>query len=198
MSEPGGGGRQPDLLASLPAERPGPDPAALEGLRSGLAELREEVAGLRGALEAEGPAPATAGALDAWGERLAGRMDAAARPDGGDAVEAAADRIEAALARVSERLSAEIGVLDRRLGDSRPEGGGATAGHVDQAVEKMTARTRLDYGSIDTKLGMLRRDVAGLRFRWRAFLAPWVAFVFVLGMLLESRIHLLYRWLWVE
>lgn len=198
MSEERGGDRQPDLLASLPAERPGLDTAALEGLRSGLAELRDEVAGLRSALEAEGPAPATAAALDAWGERLAGRMDAAARPDGEHAVEAAADRIEAALARVSERLSAEIGVLDRRLGDSRAEGGGVTAGDLDEAVEKMTARTRLDYGSIDTKLGMLRRDVAGLRFRWRAFLAPWVAFVFVLGMVLESRIHVLYRWLWVE
>ena len=120
------------------------------------------------------------------------------RPRGGEAVEAAADRIEAALARVSERFSTEIGVLDRRLGDFRPDGGGATADDLDEAVEKMTARTRLDYGSIDTKLGMLRRDVAGLRFRWRAFLAPWVAFVFVLGMALESRIHVLYRWLWVE
>ena len=198
MSEPGGGGRQPDLLASLPAERPSPDPAALEGLRSGLAELRDEVAGLRGALEAEGPAPATAGALDAWGERVAGRVEAAARPDGGDAVKAAADRIEAALARVSERLSAEIGVLDRRLGESRPDGGGVSADDLDEAVEKMTARTRLDYSLLDTKLGMVRRDVSGLRFRWRAFLAPWAAFVFVLGMVLESHIHLLYRWLWVE
>ena len=57
---------QPDLLASLPDERPpasqpapGIDPAAIEELLTGVRDLREQVAGLREAESAERPAPVT-------------------------------------------------------------------------------------------------------------------------------------------
>ena len=58
----------PDLLASLPNERPacGIDPAAFEELLTGVQDLREQVAGLREAVSAEGPAPVTPEALEAW------------------------------------------------------------------------------------------------------------------------------------
>lgn len=196
MSGPGGPGRQPDLLASLPAERPGADPAALEGVRTALAGLRDEVAGLRAAVEAEGPAPATADALDAWGERLGERVDAA----GGDAAAIAAragamtdaaKRIDAGLERLCVDLELRIEPLEGPPPRHLPEG--VTAGDLDEAVEKMATRARVDYGVIADKIAGLRRDLRTMRVR-RAYLAPWAVLVFVLGMALESRIHLLYRW----
>ena len=205
MSEERGGGRQPDLLASLPGEPTGTDTAILEGLRSGLAKLLDEVAGVRRALEADRPAPATREDLDAWGERLADRVESAARPEGAPPpgvveeaaarTEGAAERIEAGLERIEHRLTAQIGGLERRLAAARPEGGAIPDG-IEEAVEKAASGTRLDYRSINTTLGLLRRDIAGLRFRWRAFLAPWIVFVFVLGMVAESSIHVFYRLLW--
>ena len=198
-------GKQPDLLASLPGDPPGPDTAILEGLRRDLAKLLDEVAGMRRIVEADRPAPATREDLDAWGERLADRVESAARPEGAPPTGAmedaaartagAADRIEAGLGRIEHRLAAEIDGLERRLAAGRPEAGVVPDG-IGEALDKLTAATRQDYRLIDTALGMLRRDVAGLRFRWRAFLAPWVVFVFVLGMAAESRILVLYRLLW--
>ena len=85
----------------------------------------------------------------------------------------------------------------RRLAANRPEAGAVPEG-IEEALNKVTAGTRQDYRLIDTALAMLRRDIAGLRFRWRAFLAPWVVFVFVLGMAAESRILVLYRLLWAD
>ena len=194
MSEERGGGRHPDLLASLPAEPRGPDAAVLEGLRTGLAKILDEVSGVRRVLEADRPAPATREDLDAWAGRLADRVDSAARPDGASPP-GAADRIEAGLVRVEQRVAAEIGGLERRLAADRPEGGAVPDG-IGKALEKEAAATRRDYRYIDARLAGLRRDIAGLKFRWRAFLAPWIAFVFVLGMAAESRIHVLYRLLW--
>ena len=206
-----GGDRGPDLLASLPAERAGPEPAALEEVRSVLAGLRDEVAGLRRELAAERPAPATREELDAWGARLAGGMNAASGPKSADgaAVAAAADRLDAALVRAVERLSAEIGMMDRRLAATSMEGAteqleGAAAGlgsateQLEEAAKKMGATMGNDIRSANRLVGMLRDDFRGLRFGWRVFLAPWAIFVFVLGMALESRILLLYGWLWKD
>lgn len=204
MSEERGGG-QPDLLSSLPGDPPGPDAAVLEGLKSGLAKLLDEMAGLRRALEAERPAPATREDLDALGARLADRVDAAARSDepspAGAAEDAAgraadaAERIEAGLVRIGERITVEIGGLERRLAAERPEGG-AVPKEIETALKNMSTSTNFEYETISSSLRMLRRDVGALRFRWRAFLTPWVIFVFVLGMAVESRILVLYRLLW--
>ena len=77
---------QPDLLASLPDERPpasqpapGIDPAAIEELVTGVRDLREQFAGLREAEAAERPAPVTLEALEAWGDKLVARVAEAAR-----------------------------------------------------------------------------------------------------------------------
>ena len=72
---------QPDLLASLPDERPpasqpapGIDPASIEELLTGVRDLREQFAGLRQADSADRPAPVPAAltpeALEAWGDKL--------------------------------------------------------------------------------------------------------------------------------
>ena len=57
---------QPDLLASLPAERPpasqlapGIDPASIEKLLTEMRDLRNDFAGLKEAVSAERPAPVT-------------------------------------------------------------------------------------------------------------------------------------------
>ena len=60
---------RPDLLASLPDERPAPgiDPAAFEELRTAVQDIGEQLAGLREAASAERLAPE---ALEAWGDKL--------------------------------------------------------------------------------------------------------------------------------
>ena len=77
---------QPDLLASLPDERPpasqpapGIDPASIEELLTGVRDLREQFAGLREAEAADRPAPVTPEALEAWGDKLVARVAEAAR-----------------------------------------------------------------------------------------------------------------------
>ena len=76
---------QPDLLASLPDERPAPgiDSAAIEELLTEVRDLREQFAGLKGAEAADRPAPVPAAltpeALEAWGDKLVSRVAEAAR-----------------------------------------------------------------------------------------------------------------------
>ena len=71
---------QPDLLASLPDERPpasqpapGIDPAAIEELVTGVRDLREQFAGLKGS-GGRRPACASACGTDAGGARGLGRQ----------------------------------------------------------------------------------------------------------------------------
>ncbi len=100
---------QPDLLASLPAERPpasqpapGIDPAAIEELLTGVRDLREQVAGLsrvaEGAAAAKQPAPVTPEALEAWGDKLVSRVAEAARTADAPGDEAAAFPLSASAA----------------------------------------------------------------------------------------------------
>lgn len=216
MSGDGGG---PDLLASLPAERAGPDPqaslaAALEEMRSGLAALRDEVAGLRRELAAERPPPATRDELDAWGARLAEGMSAATAPEGADgtAIADAADRLDAALSRAVGRLSAEIGMMEGRLAAASTEGAtedGATerlesaASGLESATERLEEAAKTmgetagrEFRSITGTFRGLRDELRAVRGGWRVFLVSWLIFVFILGMALESRSHLLSRLPW--
>ena len=85
---------RPDLLASLPVERPpasppapGIDPAAIEELLTEVRELWEQVAGLREAVVADRPAALpeavpqapTLEALKSWGDKFVTRVAEAAR-----------------------------------------------------------------------------------------------------------------------
>ena len=203
---------QPDLLASLPAEGPpasrpdpGIDPAAIEELLTEVRNLREQVAGLKEAVSTERSAPEPASVpqaltqegLESWGDTLVARVAEAARTEdapGDDAAATVADhtgRIEEAAAKAAAAAERIDGGLD------------STADRVAAEIEE--AVTRIETGLAATRsqvtqqaslvnvtLEVIRTQTAGLRFGWRAILLFLI--VFVLGMLLESHIHLLYRW----
>ena len=196
---------QPDLLASLPDERPpasqpapGIDPAAIEELLTGVRDLREQVAGLR---EAEPPTglrrvqALTLEALEAWGDKLVARVAEAARTADAPGDDAAATRIK----RIEDAAAKAAAAAERIAG-----GQDSTADRV--ATEIEGAVTRIETGLATTRnanrqqsrqadpiLEEILTRTAGLRFGWRAVLLFLI--VFVLGMLLESRIHILYNWL---
>ena len=193
---------QPDLLASLPAERPpasqpapGIDPASIEELLTGVRDLRKQFAGPREAEPTEGPAPVTPEALEAWGDNLVARVAEAAgtaEAPGDDAAAARLRRIEEAAARAAaaaeridggldgtaNRVTAEVGAAATRI----EAGFRITRDHVDR-------KSRLVHRAVEE----LRTRVAGRRFGFGTVLVGLI--VFVLGMLLESRIHILYNWL---
>ena len=118
---------QPNLLASLPNERPahGIDPAVIEEVLTAVQDLREQFAGLREAVSAERPAPVTLEALEAWGDNLVARVAEAARTadmpgDNAAAVHigrmeeaaakaaAAAERIDGGLESTADWFAAEV------------------------------------------------------------------------------------------
>ena len=197
---------QPDLLASLPDERPpasqpapGIDPAAFGELRTGVRDLREQFAGPREAEAADRPAPVPAAltpeALEAWGNKLVTRVAEAARTadapgdeaaatrikrieDAAARAAAAAERIDGGLESTADRVTAEVGAAATRI----EAGFRITRDHVDR-------NSRLVHRAVEE----LRTRVAGRRFGFGTVLVGLI--VFVLGMLLESRIHILYNWL---
>ena len=199
---------QPDLLASLPAEppppsrpEPGVDPAAIEELLAGVRDLREQVAGLREAASAEGPATATLEALQAWGDDLVARFaettrtaakPAAAPKDDASAAHmrrienaaakaaAAAERIDGGLDGTADRVATEVGEAVTRM----EKGLGLTRDHVDR-VSRLVHRALQD---IETR-------VSGRFSKWTIIAC---LFFFVFGMLIESRALLLYLWLWTD
>ena len=200
----------PDLLASLPGESRASDAALVEAVRAALgamrdavgseiAALREEVAGLRRAAQADRPEPATREDLDRLGGCLEDRMESLRSPAGGRAEDAAraaaaADRAEAAVERLADRIGAMFGRLDIRLAAMSPKDGAAEK--IEAALYTMS-NMNYDANHVRTELVKLRRRVEG-HLGGRAFLAPWAIFVFLLGMALESRLQLLYRWLWAS
>ena len=192
---------QPDLLASLPDERPAPgiDPASIEELLTEVRDLREQVAGPREAEAADRPAPVPAAltpeALEAWGDKLVARVAEAARTadapgdeaaatrikrieDAAARAAAAAERIDGGLEGTADRVTAEVGAAATR----NEAGFRITRDHVDR-------KSRLVHRALEE----LRTRVAGRRFGFGTVLVGLI--VFVLGMLLESRIHILYNWL---
>ena len=213
---------QPDLLASLPDERqvPGIDPTAFEKLLTEVQDLRNDFAGLKEAVSAEGSAPVTlddlreqfAGlreaepterpaavtqeALEAWGDKLVARVAEAARPadvpgdeaaatrnkrmeDAAEKAAAAAARIDGGLASAADQVATEI------------EGAVTT---MNEGLAKTRAANRTEARLADPILEDIRTQTAGLRFGLRTVLVGLIVLVF--GMLIESRIHVLYGWLW--
>ena len=199
---------QPDLLASLPAEgppatppAPGIDPAAIEELLTEVRNLREQVAGLKEAVSTERSAPEpevlTPEALEAWGDTLVARVAETARSGdapGDDAAATVADhagRIEEAAAKAA--AAAER--IDRGMETTADR----VAAGIEEAVTRIETGLAATRAEVIQQSGPIRRHLydiltqtAGPRFGWRTILVG-VA-IFVLGMLLESHIHLLYRW----
>ena len=182
---------QPDLLASLPDERPpasqpapGIDPAAIEELVTGVRDIREQFAGLREAEAADRPAPVPAAltpeALEAWGDNLVTRVAEAARTEAAPKDDAAAAHI----GRMEEAAAKAAAVEGIENAVTRIETGLATTrAHVTRESRRS-----------DPILEDIRTQTAGPRFGLPMVLAGLI--VLVAGMLLESRTHLLYRWLW--
>ena len=207
-------GGQPDLLASLPAEHPpssrpapGIDPAAIEELLAGVRDLREQLAGLREAAAAERTAPVsetlpealTREILDAWGEDLVTRVGEAARTAAKPPAAPTDDAAAAHLRRIEEAAAKAAGAAERI-------GGGldSTADRV--ATEVGEAVTRIETGLMKTRdhvdrvsrlahgaLQDIETRVSGRFSKWTIIAG---VIVFALGMLLESRALIIYRWLW--
>ena len=160
-----------------------------------MRDLQEQVAGLRKAEAAERPAPVTLEALEAWGDKLVARVAEAERTEAAPKDDAAAAHI----GRIEEAAAKAAAAAERIAG-----GQDSTADRV--ATEIEGAVTRIETGLATTRnanrqqsrqadpiLEEILTRTAGLRFGWRAVLLFLI--VFVLGMLLESRIHILYNWL---
>ncbi len=185
---------QPNLLASLPDERPAPgiDPAAFEELRIAVRDIREQLAGLRKAASAERLAPVTPEALEAWGDKLVTRIVEAART-----ADAPADDAAAAVAVHTGRI--EEAAAQAAAAAERIDGGlESAATRIETDLGKMHNNASWEFGRAERKLEDIRARMAGLKFGWRAVLAPWIVVVFILGMAFESRTLLLYRWLWAS
>ena len=168
---------QPDLLASLPDERPpasqpapGIDSAAIEELVTGVRDLREQFAGLR---EAQAAERTEAAPKDDAAAAHIGRIEEAAAK-----ATAAAERIDGGLESTADRVVAEI------------EGAVTT---MNEGLAKTRAQVIQQSRQADPILEEILTRTAGLRFGWRAVLLFLI--VFVAGMLLESYIHILYNWL---
>ena len=205
---------RPDLLASLPAEgpptsrpEPGIDPAAIEELLTEVRNLREQVAGLKEAVSTERSTPElqvlTLEALEVWGDKLVARVAEAARPadapaaaPGEDAAAALADhagRIEEAAAKAA--AAAER--VDRGM-ETTADRVATEIGEAAARIEKGLAATRSEViqqsGPIRGLLYDILMQTAGPKFGLKTVLVWLIVLVF--GMLIESRIHVLYGWLW--
>ena len=205
---------QPDLLASLPAEgppasppAPGIDPAAIEELLTGVRNLREQVAGLKEAVSTERsapepeavPAPLTQEALESFGDGLVARVAEAAQAEAASGEDDAAAAVAERTGRIEEAAAKAAAAADRV-----DRGMATTADRVAAGIEE--AVTRIETGLAATRSEVIQQSgpirgllydiltqTAGPRFGWKTVLV--VVTIFVLGMLLESQIHLLYRWL---
>ena len=194
---------QPDLLASLPDERPpasqpapGIDPAAIEELLTGVRDLREQVAGLREAESAERPAPVTLEALEAWGDKHVARVAEAERTEAApkdDAAAAHIGRIEEAAAKAAAAAERIAGGQDSTADRVATEIEGAVT-RIETGLATTRNANRQEARRADPTLEVIKTRVAGPRFGLPMVLAGLIVLVF--GMLIESRIHILYRWLW--
>ena len=201
---------QPDLLASLPDERPpasqpapGIDPASIEELLTEVRDLREQVAGLKGAESADRPAPVPAAvpqaltpeALEAWGDKHVARVAEAERTEAAPKDGAAAahiGRIEEAVAKAAAAAERIDGGLESTADRVTAEVEGAVT-RIETGLATTRNANRQQSRQADPILEEILTRTAGLRFGWRAVLLFLI--VFVAGMLLESRIHILYNWL---
>ena len=194
---------QPDLLASLPDERPpasqpapGIDPAAIEELLTEVRDLREQVAGLREAESAERPAPVTLEALEAWGDKLVARVTEAERTEAApkdDAAAAHIGRIEEAAAKAAAAAERIAGGQDSTADRVATEIEGAVT-RIETGLATTRNANRQEARRADPTLEVIKTRVAGPRFGLPMVLAGLIVLVF--GMLIESRIHILYNWLW--
>ena len=143
------------------------------------------------------PQALTLEALESWGDTLVARVAEAARSGdapGDDAAATVADHT-GRIGEAAAKAAAAAERIDRGMettGDRVAAGIEEAAARIEAGLAAMrnhvTQHSRLVHETLDD----IRTQTAGPRFGWRAILVG-VA-IFVLGMLLESHIHLLYRW----
>ena len=203
-------GGQPDLLASLPAEHPpssrpepGIDPAAIEELLAGVRDLREQLTGLREAVSADRPAPVsetlpealTREILDAWGEDLVTRVGEAARSEAVPKDDAAATHL-----RRIEEAAAKAGAAAERIGGGLDSTADRVATEVGEAVTRIETGLMKTRDHVDRVSRLAHGALQDIETRASGRFSKWTivagVIVFALGMLLESRALIIYRWLW--
>ncbi len=182
----------------------------IEELLTEVRSLRKQIAGLKEAVSTERSAPEpealpeavpqaapqalTLEALEAWGDTLVARVAEAAPGD--DAAATVADhagRIEEAAAKAAaaaERIDQGLATT----GDRVAAGIGEALTRIETGLQITRERVRQQFRLVNVTLDDIVTQSAGPRFGLKAILVGLI--VFVLGMLLESRIHTLYRWLW--
>ena len=149
------------------------------------------------------PQAPTLEALESWGDKLVARVAEAARTaakppaaPGDDAAATVADHA----GKIEEAAGKAAAAADRV-----DQGMETTADRV--ATEIEGAVTRIETGLAATRAEVIQQSgpirallydiltqTAGPRFGLKTVLVGLL--VFILGMLLESRIHVLYGWLW--
>ena len=144
----------------------------------------------------ERPSPVTLEALEVWGDNLVTRVAEAARTEAAPKDDAAAAHL-----RGIEEAAAKAAAAAERIAGGQDSTADRVATEIEGAVTRIetglaTTRNanRQQSRQADPILEEILTRTAGLRFGWRAVLLFLI--VLVLGMLLESRIHTLYRWLW--
>ncbi|MCY4590495.1 MAG: hypothetical protein OXE86_08015 [Alphaproteobacteria bacterium] len=194
-------GRPPDLLASLPAERPAPgiDPAVIEEIRAGMLELRELYAGLQQAQSADRPArPESEEALKEWFESLVARYAETARVAAPDAAAMAG-----LVTRIEEAATKTLAAADRIVEEAKGMAARNQAA-ADRIVEEgkgtvvRTAQIHSMAASIAAVADRIAKQAPGWRFGVGTLVSLMIVSVvpFALGMLFESRALVFYRWLW--
>ena len=203
-------GGQPDLLASLPAEHPpssrpepGIDPAAIEELLAGVRDLREQLSGVNEAVSADRPAPVsetlpealTREILDAWGEDLVTRVGEAARSEAVPKDDAAATHL-----RRIEEAAAKAGAAAERIGGGLDSTADRVATEVGEAVTRIEKGLAMTRDHVDRVSRLAHGALNDIETRVSGRFSKWTiiagVIVFALGMLLESRALIIYRWLW--
>ncbi len=206
---------RPDLLASLPAEGPpasrpdpGIDPATIEELLTEVRNLREQVAGLKEAVSTERsapepeavPAPLTQEALESFGDGLVARVAEAAQAEAVPGEDDAAAAVAEQTGRIEEAAAKAAAAADRvdRGMETNADRVAAEIGEAAARIEKGLAATRSEViqqsGPIRGLLYDILMQTAGPKFGLKTVLVWLIVLVF--GMLIESRIHVLYGWLW--
>jgi len=203
--------RPPDVLGPLPGAGPASDPAALDEIRTGIADIRRKMDALAAA---DGRARPAAEALEAAVEDAVKRIVEARPPDAGAGeaaaiasradgmetpaarMEAGAARMEAAAERTENRLEADLERTAELLGGDPWEIGPKTAA-IEKRLEMMSNIARGNAVSLSRQLDDVKKHLGALKFGWRAFLLPGgvLLLVLVVGMLIESQTHLFDSWL---
>ena len=165
------------------ADTPGEDEvvARLGRIKEKLAELTATVRRLNAKLSSIGNERAAARTADTPGEDAAAARIERIEETAAKA-ESPAERIDGEPESTADRVAAEI------------KGMKNTDTRMDTGLATMRAQVIQQSRRADPILEVIKTRVAGPRFGLPMVLAGLIVLVF--GMLIESRIHILYRWLW--